>query len=167
MEAGETTEAASAFQVVKAEGVAKAEAADDAADATMARSAAAAIVPVARDLQEVDRQVRSGQLRLDPEAANRLLATLNELKARVHKMIANSDRTIDRVLKFGDNFVGDAMGRRFREAASGDGTAMLTVLEEFATQLDTLEATVRRAAGLVVAVDTDAKETFERLGGKQ
>lgn len=149
------------------EGTFGATAVPQAPDARFASAAAASLAPVARDLESVDQRVRSGELVLDVDAAHRLLATLNDIKSRVHDLIANSDRTIDQVLKFGDNFVGETMSRRLRSAASGGGSAAIPVLQEFANQLEALESTVRRAAGMIVATDTEAQDTFQRLGGTE
>ncbi|MFF5991410.1 hypothetical protein [Prauserella flavalba] len=132
--------------------------------AAFASGAAAALAPVAEDLETVHDQVRTGELKLDPDAAHRLLASITAVQSRVHTLIADCGERIDRPLRFGDNFVGRTMGERLRGAASGGAGAALPVLEEFARQLERLDEIVRRAAGLIAEADTDASERLTRLG---
>ncbi|MEU6641273.1 hypothetical protein ABZ863_01855 [Saccharomonospora sp. NPDC046836] len=132
--------------------------------AAFASGAAAALAPVAKDLEVVGEQVRAGDLRLDEEAAHRLLASLTAVQSRVHALIADSADRIDRPLLLGDNFVAETMSERLRGAASGGADAAIPVLEEFSGQLDRLADIVRRAAGLLTETDDAAGERLSRLG---
>lgn len=132
--------------------------------AAFAQGAAAALAPVAQDLDTVDEQVRSGQLRLDEGTARRLLASVAAVQSRVHELIADTGQRVDRPLRLGDNVIGRTMGERLRQAASGGTDAALPVLEEFSGQLEKLELIVRRAAGLIVAADEEASELLRQRG---
>ncbi|WP_199430866.1 hypothetical protein [Qaidamihabitans albus] len=132
--------------------------------AAFAAGAAAALAPVAKELEVVHERVRTGDLRLDEDAARRLLASIAAVQARVHNLIADSGEGIDRPLRLGDNFVAQAMSERLRAAASGGPDAAIPVLEEFSDQLEMFESIVRRAAGILADTDEEAGELIARAG---
>lgn len=123
--------------------------------------------PVSRQLNWVATQARRGNLRLDPAAAHRLLAALSELQARVHTMIANGKERIGPPLRFGDNFVARAMGKRLRASAVGNSSAAVPVLESFLAELDKLEHIVRRASVTITTADDDAKSEIAGESGEK
>lgn len=132
--------------------------------AAFAQGAAASLAPVSEDLDAVHERIRTGQLRLDEEAAHRLLASLAAMQARVHTLIADGKEQIGRPLRFGDNFVGEAMSERLRGAAFGTADAAIPVLEQFSGQLEKLESIVRRAAGLTTEFDLETRDRLRSIG---
>jgi hypothetical protein len=133
-------------------------------DGEFAAGAAAALAPVARDLETVHERVRDGDLHLDEQAAQQLLGSLSALRSRVETLIADGRRRIDRPLPLGDNFVGHTMSDSLQGAAGGGTGAAIPVLEEFGRQLERLQDIVSRAAGLIADTDAGAGERLSKLG---
>jgi hypothetical protein len=127
--------------------------------------AEASLVPVSRELDAVGARVRTGQLRLDREAAQRLLDELSAVRSRVETLITQASADgIDRSLRFGDNIVAHVMGDRLRGAASGGTDAAIPVLERFLAQLEKVSDIVSRAAGLVTDEDEEAAGRLDSIG---
>ncbi|GAA1214025.1 hypothetical protein GCM10009675_39920 [Prauserella alba] len=129
-----------------------------------ADGAAGRLAPVAEELNQVREQIDNGELRLDEGAAHNLLATLMQLQAHVHRLIADAGENIAAPLRFGDNFVGETLAQRLRGAADGDANAALPVLTAYAAQLEKLEGIVRAASGMITTADEDAGEDLQRIG---
>lgn len=123
--------------------------------------ATAGLVEVSGEVRRMRDSIASGGLRMDAEAAHKLLASLADTQAGVQRMIVRASSDLDQRLRLGDNPIGHTMSERFRGAASGGRRAARPVLEDFAKLLEELEQTVRKAAGLYVAADDDA---VDRLG---
>lgn len=126
-----------------------------------AAGAAASLAPVAQELEAVRSQVGTGDLQLDQDAARKLLASLAEIHARVHRMIARSS-DLDVSLRLGQNIVGEVMSERLRGAASGGTKAAIPVLERFGELLYELETTIRTASGIVEENEHEYQAYFQR-----
>jgi len=133
-----------------------------AAAENFATTAGQQLSEASKELATVGKMVGSGQLRLAEDTAHELITTLDRINSAVREMIQRSGE-IDVPLRLGDNLVGRAMGERLRAAANGGTAAAIPVLEQFADELDDLETTVRRAAGLYRAADEEAHDTVQRV----
>jgi hypothetical protein len=122
---------------------------------------AAALVPVAGQVNKVKHKAEIGGLKLDPAAAKLLIATLTRLHARVDTLVKSSG-DLDEPLKFGQNFVGQTVAGRLRDTASGGSAAVTPVLTEFSRVLGDLQATVQAAAGSYVVTDEEAALRMQR-----
>lgn len=129
-----------------------------------AAGAAASLAPVARELDTVSERVRDGTLRLDTDAAQRLLERLEQLHTRVNELIAHGESGINQRLRFGHNIVGRSMSRRLEEAAAGDTDAAMPVLRQFLAQIEKMQDIVSRAATRLAQTDDDAVEALGALG---
>lgn len=127
------------------------------ADMPFPASAHAGLQPVAGGIEDAKRGAEQGQLYIDEEAGRALLAELTDVKSRVDDLIGQC-AALDQPLKFGDNWVGQALNERLRSAAQGDPRAFIPVLEEFEAVLTDLQRTVKYAAGLYTDIDEDAAQ---------
>lgn len=166
--------------VVLGDNEATVEAPGEGKEAELASSPASHFVPDARktlypiehDLDYLGGQARRGLLYLDPVAAERLLASLSRLEARVHELIADSKETTGQWMWFGDNFVSYAMRKRLHIAAVGNATAdgsaaAIPVLTAFSAELEQVRRIVTLAMKNMENADDDAKQALAATSEEQ
>ncbi|MFI7678247.1 hypothetical protein [Actinophytocola sp. NPDC049390] len=122
-----------------------------------------ALTPVAAHLGDARRHAESGALRIDLDAAQRLLDRLADLRSRTGTLAAEATE-LDRPLRFGDNWVGHLLARRLRAVAVHDERGVAPALTEFSQVLDDLENTVRLAAGVYRTTDDETVTELRRCG---
>ena len=119
------------------------------------------LTPVAARLGDARRHAESGALRIDLDAAQRLLDRLADLRSRAGDLVT-AGVELDRPLRFGDSWVGHLLARRLRGVAVDDERGLAPVLATFHQVLDDLEGTVRLAAGAYGTTDDDAAAELRR-----
>lgn len=136
------------------------------ADANFGRGSGVDLAPVSQDMADVRAAARSGELRIDAEAADALLKDLADIKDRVSQLTADATE-LDVPLQLGDNWVGRAMSQRLHAVAQGQDSAALRVFKQFAMVVEDYEQAVRRAAERYVAIEddvqSDAQQAARRL----
>lgn len=118
-----------------------------------------ALTPIAAQVGAARRDAESGALRIDLDAARRLLERLGGLRSRARRLVAASVE-LDRPLPFGDNWVGGLVSQRLRGVAVDDDRGVAPVLDTFHQVLDDVEATVRLAAGLYRTADDEVVDAL-------
>lgn len=131
-------------------------------------AAAAALAPVAGQVEQVKEQAEAGGLRIDLNAAERLLQQVQQVRVRAAELV-RSGSSLDTPLQFGDNWVGRIMSERLRTVAVDENGGVTPVLRQFHGLLDSVEAIIRLAAGLYRTTDeqleNDLRRAASRLGG--
>ena len=110
---------------------------------------------------DVRSAVEAGDVVLEPESAEALIAAIDEARLRVEGLRVVADTELAAPLSFGDNWVGRLVSQSIVTAAAGREESAGTVLAQFAGVLDQLAVTVRGAVDSTV--DTD-EEAAVRLG---
>lgn len=77
------------------------------------------LVRIARDLASVKQAAAAGQLRLDGESAQAVLASLAVIRGRIERLAAEA-RRLDAPLPLGESWVGHAMSQRLRSPVDVD-----------------------------------------------
>lgn len=127
----------------------------------MTNESSNSLTPIAARVGDARRDAQSGALRIDLDAARRLLDRLGDLRTRARQLVA-AGVELDRPLRFGDNWVGGLVSQRLRGVAVDDDRGVAPVLDTFHQVLDDVEATVRLAAGLYRTADDEVVDTLGR-----
>lgn len=128
-------------------------------------AAGSALVPVAGKVEEVKQHAAAGGLRIDPAAAEAMLARLVDLRRRAAELVTDS-AMLGTPLRFGDNWVGRIMSERLRAVADGPDGGVTPVLGRFHELLDSVEAIIRLAAGLYQTTDQQATDALHRAAAR-
>ena len=163
-----------------ADPVAAAPVADASTTVTLSSSAAAeavAAAPVAESfakaaqtdlakattaLDAVDKQ--AVQLDLDKQGVADLLKLVSQARSLVDNVHSKAVNNLDVELKFGNNWVSDAISRRLREVAVGNEESAVNVIGDFMQVLFEVEETIREAARNLEQADDDAADAFGSAG---
>ncbi|MFC5054407.1 hypothetical protein [Saccharothrix xinjiangensis] len=113
-------------------------------------------------LDAVDKQ--AVQLDLDRQGIEDLLKLVSQARALVDTVHTKAVSDLDIELKFGNNWVSEAISRRLREVAVGDESSAVNVIGDFMQVLFEVEETIRRAARNLQEADDDAADTFGSAG---
>ncbi|MFC5290509.1 hypothetical protein ACFPM7_25940 [Actinokineospora guangxiensis] len=111
---------------------------------------------------DVRSAVEAGDVVIEAESAEALIAAIDEARLRVDGLRAVADTELASPLAFGDNWVGRIVSARISTAAAGHEESAGTVLAQFAGVLDQLAVTVREAVDSTVDADDDAAARLYR-----
>ncbi len=100
--------------------------------------------------------VAAGDVVIEPDSADALVAAIEEAELRVDGLRRVADGDLAAPLDFGDNWVGRLVSRRIAGAAAGEEESAGTALREFGVVLGQLADAVREAVGSTVETDEDA-----------
>ncbi|RZQ61994.1 hypothetical protein [Amycolatopsis suaedae] len=114
------------------------------------------LAPIAGDVQAVKKSAKTGGLKLEEGAAQKLQKELADIRVRVVAMMREA-RELDVPLHLGSSFVAHAMSERLRWAAGG---AAIPVLGDFRDVLEDLELIVKRADKKFKETEEQAEEQF-------
>ncbi|MFT7835467.1 hypothetical protein Q5530_04860 [Saccharothrix sp. BKS2] len=113
-------------------------------------------------LDAVDKQ--AVQLDLDRQGVEDLLKLVSQARNLVDGVHAKAVSNLDIELKFGNNWVSEAISRRLREVAVGDESSAVNVIGDFMKVLFEVEETIRKAARNLQEADDEAADTFGSAG---
>ncbi|NUT52772.1 MAG: hypothetical protein HOV94_36620 [Saccharothrix sp.] len=113
-------------------------------------------------LGAVDKQ--SVQLDLDKQGVDDLLKLVSQARSMVDNVHSRAVNNLDVELKFGNNWVSDAISRRLREVAVGDEESAVNVIGDFMQVLLEVEETIRKAARNLEDADDEAADAFGSAG---
>ncbi|MBB5958890.1 hypothetical protein FHS29_005499 [Saccharothrix tamanrassetensis] len=113
-------------------------------------------------LGAVDKQ--NVQLDLDKQAVRDLVRIISQARDLVDNVRDRAVNNLDVELQFGNNWVGEAIGRRLREVAVGNDASAVSVIGDFMQVLLEVEETIREAARNLEEADDDAADTFSSAG---
>jgi hypothetical protein len=113
-------------------------------------------------LGAVDKE--SVQLDLDKEGVNDLLKLVSQARSLVDNVHSRAVNNLDVELKFGNNWVSDAISRRLREVAVGNQESAVNVIGDFMQVLFEVEETIRDAARNLERADDEAADAFGSAG---
>ncbi|QFZ16198.1 hypothetical protein [Saccharothrix syringae] len=116
-------------------------------------------------LDAVDKQ--AVQLDLDRQGVEDLVKLIAKARGLVDSVYAKAVSNLDVELKFGNNWVSEAISRRLREVAVGDEASAVNVIGDFMQVLFEVEETVRKAARNLEEADDDAADAFGSAGEVQ
>ncbi|WP_447009567.1 hypothetical protein [Saccharothrix hoggarensis] len=106
----------------------------------------------------------SVQLDLDKQAVDDLLKLVSKARDVVDNVHSRAVNNLDVELKFGNNWVSDAISRRLREVAVGNEESAVNVIGDFMQVLFEVEETIREAARNLARADDDAADAFGSAG---
>ncbi|KAA2262176.1 hypothetical protein F0L68_12820 [Solihabitans fulvus] len=109
----------------------------------------------------------AGTLHLTEDAAHSLIDAIGQARDQVDELCGQANYDLNRPLSFGRSWVGDLVGARLHQLASGGDRSAALVLEEFRHVLDEVESTVRAASGLVFSTEDDQRRRMQQLQQKQ
>ncbi|WP_367133532.1 hypothetical protein [Saccharothrix sp. HUAS TT1] len=113
-------------------------------------------------LDAVDKQ--SVQLDLDKQGVEDLVKLIAQARSLVDNVHSRAVNNLDVELKFGNNWVSDAISRRLREVAVGNEESAVYVIGDFMQVLFEVEETIRDAARNLERADDDAADAFGAAG---
>ncbi len=113
-------------------------------------------------LEAVDKE--SVQLDLDKQGVADLLKLVSQARGLVDNVHSRAVNNLDVELKFGNNWVSDAISRRLREVAVGNEESAVKVIGEFMQVLFEVEETIRDAARNLERADDEAADAFGAAG---
>ncbi|GAA0239807.1 hypothetical protein GCM10010492_43710 [Saccharothrix mutabilis subsp. mutabilis] len=145
----------SATQVIKPETLA-------AANPTFANSAETDLQKATTALDAVDKG--EVKLDLDKQAVQDLVKLITQARDLVDGVHRTAVDNLDVELKFGNNWVGEAISRRLREVAVGDDRSAVSVIGDFLDVLFEVEKTIRDAARNLEDADDEAADAFGKAG---
>ncbi|MEU7525269.1 hypothetical protein AB0A74_06005 [Saccharothrix sp. NPDC042600] len=145
----------SATQVIKPETLA-------AANPTFADSAQTDLQKATTALDAVDKG--EVKLDLDKQAVQDLVKLITQARDLVDGVHRTAVDNLDVELKFGNNWVGEAISRRLREVAVGDDQSAVAVIGDFLNVLFEVEKTIRDAARNLEDADDEAADAFGKAG---
>ncbi|CAL9657139.1 hypothetical protein SUDANB95_06813 [Actinosynnema sp. ALI-1.44] len=145
----------SATQVIKPETLA-------AANPTFADSAQTDLQKATTALDAVDKG--EVKLDLDKQAVQDLVKLITQARDLVDGVHRTAVANLDVELKFGNNWVGEAISRRLREVAVGDDRSAVAVIGDFLNVLFEVEKTIRDAARNLEDADDEAADAFGKAG---
>ncbi|MFI9810684.1 hypothetical protein [Saccharothrix variisporea] len=147
----------SATQVIKPETLA-------AASPTFATAAQTDLQKATTALDAVDKG--EVKLDLDKQAVQDLVKLITQARDLVDSVHRTAVDSLDVELKFGNNWVGEAISRRLREVAVGDETSAVSVIGDFLDVLFEVEKTIRDAARNLEDADDEAADAFGKAAGE-
>ncbi|MBB5806996.1 hypothetical protein F4560_006764 [Saccharothrix ecbatanensis] len=113
-------------------------------------------------LDAVDKQ--SVRLDLDKQGVADLLKLVSQARSLVDNVHGRAVNNLDVELKFGNNWVSDAISRRLREVAVGNEESAVKVIGDFMKVLFEVEETIREAARNLELADDEAADAFGAAG---
>ncbi|TQM81776.1 hypothetical protein FHX81_4158 [Saccharothrix saharensis] len=113
-------------------------------------------------LGAVDKE--SVQLDLDKQGVDDLLKLISQARSLVDTVHGRAVNNLDVELKFGNNWVSDAISRRLREVAVGNEESAVKVIGDFMQVLFEVEETIRDAARNLERADDEAADAFGAAG---
>ncbi|NUS65612.1 MAG: hypothetical protein HOQ46_18430 [Saccharothrix sp.] len=113
-------------------------------------------------LDAVDKE--SVQLDLDKQGVDDLLKLVSQARSLVDTVHSRAVNNLDVELKFGNNWVSDAISRRLREVAVGNQESAVNVIGDFMQVLFEVEETIRDAARNLERADDEAADAFGSAG---
>ncbi|MFJ6670313.1 hypothetical protein ACIQMJ_04305 [Actinosynnema sp. NPDC091369] len=113
-------------------------------------------------LGAVDKE--SVQLDLDKQGVDDLLKLISQARSLVDSVHGRAVNNLDVELKFGNNWVSDAISRRLREVAVGNEESAVNVIGDFMQVLFEVEETIRDAARNLERADDEAADAFGAAG---
>jgi hypothetical protein len=113
-------------------------------------------------LDAVDKE--SVRLDLDKQGVADLLKLVSQARSLVDNVHGRAVNNLDVELKFGNNWVSDAISRRLREVAVGNEESAVKVIGDFMQVLFEVEETIREAARNLERADDDAADAFGAAG---
>ncbi|MFI9008807.1 hypothetical protein ACIGNX_16420 [Actinosynnema sp. NPDC053489] len=106
----------------------------------------------------------SVRLDLDKQGVADLLKLVSQARALVDTVHSRAVNNLDVDLKFGNNWVSDAISRRLREVAVGNEESAVNVIGDFMQVLFEVEQTIRDAARNLERADDEAADAFGSAG---
>lgn len=106
-----------------------------------------------------------GAVRIDHDAAGRLLTRLEKLKSRAARL-AEDGAELDHPLRFGDSWVARLMAGQLRGIGVERDGGLTPALRTFHETLTELEAIVRSSAGQYQQTDEDGVAMLSRATGR-
>ncbi|MEJ2852830.1 MULTISPECIES: hypothetical protein [unclassified Saccharothrix] len=106
------------------------------------------------------------KLDLDKQAVHDLLKLITQARDVVDGVHRTAVDSLDVELKFGNNWVGEAISRRLREVAVGDDASAVSVIGDFLNVLFEVEKTIRDAARNLEDADDEAADVFGKAAGE-
>ncbi|PSL55521.1 hypothetical protein B0I31_105485 [Saccharothrix carnea] len=106
----------------------------------------------------------SVQLDLDKQGVDDLLKLVSQARSMVDEVHSRAVNNLDVDLKFGNNWVSDAISRRLREVAVGNEESAVNVIGDFMQVLFEVEETIREAARNLERADDEAADAFGSAG---
>ncbi|MFE9744083.1 hypothetical protein ACFYOT_04195 [Saccharothrix saharensis] len=113
-------------------------------------------------LGAVDKE--SVQLDLDKQGVDDLIKLISQARSLVDTVHGRAVNNLDVELKFGNNWVSDAISRRLREVAVGNEESAVNVIGDFMQVLFEVEETIRDAARNLERADDEAADAFGAAG---
>ncbi|GAA3460339.1 hypothetical protein ACFFSW_19365 [Saccharothrix longispora] len=104
------------------------------------------------------------QLDLDKQGVDDLLKLISQARSLVDNVHSRAVNNLDVELKFGNNWVSDAISRRLREVAVGNEESAVNVIGDFMQVLFEVEETIREAARNLEQADDEAADAFGAAG---
>ncbi|MDQ2583224.1 hypothetical protein [Saccharothrix yanglingensis] len=104
------------------------------------------------------------QLDLDKQGVDDLLKLISQARSLVDNVHSRAVNNLDVELKFGNNWVSDAISRRLREVAVGNEKSAVNVIGDFMQVLFEVEETIREAARNLEQADDEAADAFGAAG---
>ncbi|MGM1061103.1 hypothetical protein [Saccharothrix sp. Mg75] len=104
------------------------------------------------------------QLDLDKQGVDDLLKLISQARGLVDTVHSRAVNNLDVELKFGNNWVSDAISRRLREVAVGNEESAVNVIGDFMQVLFEVEETIREAARNLEEADDEAADAFGAAG---
>lgn len=104
------------------------------------------------------------QLDLDKQGVADLLKLVSQARSLVDEVHSKAVNNLDVELKFGNNWVSEAISRRLREVAVGNEESAVNVIGDFMQVLFEVEETIREAARNLERADDDAADAFGSAG---
>jgi hypothetical protein len=106
------------------------------------------------------------KLDLDKQAVQDLVKLITQARDLVDSVHRTAVDSLDVELKFGNNWVGEAISRRLREVAVGDDASAVSVIGDFLNVLFEVEKTIRDAARNLEDADDEAADAFGKAAGE-
>ncbi|MFD0203714.1 MULTISPECIES: hypothetical protein [Saccharothrix] len=106
----------------------------------------------------------SVRLDLDKQGVDDLLKLVSQARSLVDEVHSRAVNNLDVELKFGNNWVSDAISRRLREVAVGNEESAVNVIGDFMQVLFEVEETIREAARNLERADDEAADAFGSAG---
>ncbi|WP_447005143.1 hypothetical protein ACRAKI_00870 [Saccharothrix isguenensis] len=129
---------------------------------SFAKAAQTDLAKATTALDAVDKQ--SVQLDLDKQGVEDLVKLISQARSLVDNVHSRAVNNLDVELKFGNNWVSDAISRRLREVAVGNEESAVKVIGDFMQVLFEVEETIREAARNLERADDEAANAFRSAG---
>ncbi|MET0132807.1 MAG: hypothetical protein ABW215_04355 [Kibdelosporangium sp.] len=114
------------------------------------------------DVAALDAAVKSGEVVLEPEAGEKLLATLRGQADSAGEWL-NRLRGMSRPVPLGTNWVGQAMSGKFERRAEGEDVSFVSVLDQYHQMLVKAHDTVSQAIQAYQATEEGSVQALRRV----